>query len=184
MYVFMIMFSRFLLFAFLSVAFGKEYKAVDEVNLPNYMGKWYQIYGDAFDKVFQGNGRCSTAEYELLEDGRVSVFNKQLNKNDEVDSISGFAYYNEGDCCGYLTVELEGTRPAPYWILELGPLVDNKYEYSIVSDNLALSLFVLARNVDSYYKLYDAEVQKSLQEFGFTKSRNSPIAMNQTDCAF
>ena len=182
MYVSMFMFSTFLLFAFLAVAFGKEYKAVDEVDLPNYMGKWYQIYGDAFDKVFQGNGRCSTAEYELLEDGRVSVFNKQLNKNDEVDSIPGFAYYSEGDCCGYLTVELQGTQPAPYWILELGPLVDNKYEYSIVSDNMALSLFVLARDVDIFYKLYDTDVQKSLQEFGFTKSRNSPIAMNQTDC--
>lgn len=184
MYVSIIMLSRLLLFAFLAIAFGNEYKAVDDVDLPKYMGKWYQMYGDTFDKLFQGNGRCSTAEYELLEDGRVSVFNKQLDKNDEVDSIPGFAYYNDGDCCGYLTVELKGTQPAPYWILELGPIVDDKYDYSVVSDNFALSLFVLARNVDDFYRLYDAGVQKSLQDFGFTKSRNSPIAMNQTDCAF
>lgn len=180
----MMMFSRLLFVAFLAIALAKEYKAVDEVILPQYMGKWYQIYGDAFDKLFQGKGRCSTADYELLEDGRVSVFNKQIDKDDQIDSIPGFAYYSDGNCCGYLTVELQGTQPAPYWILELGPLVDDKYDYSIVSDNMALSLFVLARDVDSYYKLYDTEVQKSLQEFGFTKSRNSPIVMNQTDCTF
>ena len=99
-----------------------------------------------------------------------------------MDAIPGFAYYSEGDCCGYLTVELKDLKPAPYWILELGPIVEDNYQYSIVSDNLALSLFVLARNVDDFYKTYDSTVLNSLKEFGFTKPWNSPKAMNQTDC--
>ena len=103
-------------------------------------------------------------------------------KNDEYDSISGSAYYQDGDCCGYLTVLLDGTPEAPYWVLELGPIVDGLYDYSIVSDSKALSLYVLARNVDRFYKLYDKQVLESLQEFGFTKPINSPLTMNQTDC--
>ena len=148
------------------------------------MGKWYQVYGDKFNRIFQGNGQCSTAKYSLMDDGRVSVLNKQFDENDNLDTISGFAYYSEGDCCGYLTVELKGTKPAPYWVLELGPIVEDSYDYSIVSDNLALSLFVLARDVDTFYKLYDTNVLESLKGFGFTKPWNSPTIMNQTDCGF
>ena len=178
------MFSTLLLFAFFALINGKEYKAVDEVDLTKYMGKWYQVYGDGFNNIFQGGGHCSTAEYSLLEDGRVSVLNKQLDENDKIDGITGFAYYGEGDCCGYLTVELKDLKPAPYWILELGPIVSDNYQYSIISDNLALSLFVLTRDVDEFYKSYDTTVLESLKEFGFTKPWNSPKTMNQTDCVF
>lgn len=176
------MFSTFILLTFFLTINGKSYKAVDEIDFTKYMGKWYQVYGDQFNSLFQGNGHCSTAEYALMEDNRVSVFNKQFDENNNLDTIPGFAYYGEGDCCGYLTVELKGTKPAPYWVLELGPIVGGNYEYSIVSDNLAFSLFVLARDVDTFYKLYDNTVLESLKEFGFTKSWNSPKIMNQTDC--
>ena len=81
-----------------------------------------------------------------VEDGQVFVTNKQI-RDDLQDSITGYAYYKNDDCCGYLTVKLDGTPEAPYWILELGPIVNDYYEYSIVSDNIALSLYVLARNV-------------------------------------
>ena len=52
------MFCTFLLFAFFSVIYGMDYKAVDELDLTKYMGKWYQVYGDKFNRIFQGNGRC------------------------------------------------------------------------------------------------------------------------------
>lgn len=169
-----------ILLYFSSFCFSKEYKAVDDLNLPNYMGKWYQVYKDKFDNVFQKNGICSTAEYTLDKD-IVKVFNKQI-RNGEYDSITGIAYYSDDDCCGYLTVELQGQSPAPYWVLELGPIVDNKYDYSIVSDNKAISLFVLTRDVDRFYKLYQEQVDASLKDFGFTKAYNKPEIMNQTNC--
>ena len=78
---------------------------------------------------------------------------------------------------------LENNPEAPYWVLELGPVVDNYYDYSIVSDNNALSLFVLTRNVDRFYELYNDDVLISLDEFGFNKLYNSPIEMNQTNCS-
>ena len=91
-------------------------------------------------------------------------------------------YYDNDDCCGYLTVELKDQSPAPYWVLELGPIVDDLYDYSIVSDNNAISLFVLTRDVDRFYKLYQGIVDESLKEFGFTKPYNKPEIMNQTNC--
>ena len=58
------MYSILLLcFLFLST-YAIEYKPVDEVNLTQYMGHWYEVYGDNFDILFQGNGKCSTADYE------------------------------------------------------------------------------------------------------------------------
>lgn len=169
-----------ILLYFSSFCFSKEYKAVDDLNLPNYMGKWYQVYKDTFDNVFQKNGICSTAEYTLDKD-IVKVFNKQIT-NDEYDSITGIAYYSDDDCCGYLTVQLKDQSPAPYWVLELGPIVDDLYDYSIVSDNKAISLFVLTRDVDRFYKLYQEQVDASLKDFGFTKAYNKPEIMNQTNC--
>ncbi len=175
------MFALIVLLCSISCCFSKEYKAVDELNIPQYMGKWYQVYKDKFDNVFQKNGICSTAEYVLGEDNIVKVLNKQITNN-KYDSITGIAYYDNDDCCGYLTVELKDQSPAPYWVLELGPIVDDLYDYSIVSDNNAISLFVLTRDVDRFYKLYQGIVDESLKEFGFTKPYNKPEIMNQTNC--
>lgn len=172
-----------LLLTLFCISYAKEYKAVDELNLDYYIGRWYQVYQDKFNRLFQGNGRCATADYAIVDTNNVSVYNQQINnKNDEYDSIAGSAFYKDGDCCGYLTVILDGAPQAPYWVLELGPVVDDLYDYSIVSDDKALSLFVLTRDVERYYKLYDKQVLESLNDFGFTKSINSPVVMNQTDC--
>ena len=174
---------RLLLFSLLlPYCFGKEYKAVDQLDLKSYMGKWYQVYGDNFNKVFQGNGKCATAEYSLLSANNVSVHNEQLSSNNKLETIDGYAYYKDNNTGGYLTVLLDGQMEAPYWVIELGPKVNNLYDYSIVSDNLKLSLFVLARDVNSFYKNYDTEVLVSLKEFGFTNFANKPIKMNQSDC--
>ena len=163
------------------VFFNKDYKAVDDLDLEKYSGKWYQVYQDNFNKLFQGNGKCSTATYKLTDDDKVSVFNEQIT-NDKYDTIAGYAYYKDNDCCGYLTVQLKGTPEAPYWVLELGPIVDDLYDYSIVSDDKALSLFVLTRDVDRFFKLYNDDVLASLNDFGFSKKYNFPKIMNQTDC--
>lgn len=177
------MFYNFLLFLFFVFTNAKDYKAVDELDVNMYTGKWYEVYEDNFDKLFQGMGRCATAEYELLNNGNISVFNKQIDVDNKIDTIAGVAYYNDDNCCGYLTVELVGQMPAPYWVLELGPVINNQYQYSIVSDNIGLSLFVLARNVDEFFKEYDNQVLESLKEYGFINPLNYPIKMVQNNCS-
>ena len=169
-----------ILFVTFSTLYSKEYKAVDELDLNKYVGSWYEVYGDNFDKTFQGNGKCVKAFYKF-NDYNVSVLNTQLDKNDNSDSITGFAYYKEGDTGGYLTVQLKDLPEAPYWIIELGPIYNDMYDYAIVSDNAKLSLFVLTRNVSRFYKEYDETVLNSLEDFGFNKLYNKPLEINQ-DC--
>ena len=117
-----------------------------------------------------------------MENKNISVLNKELDENGNFESITGVAFYKEGNCCGYLTVQLKDLSPAPYWVIELGPVVNNYYDYAIVSDNKAFSLFVLCRNVTDFFNTYNEDVLTSLQDFGFTKPWNSPKLMDQTNC--
>ena len=176
----MFMIYIFIILIIITISSSKEYKAVDELDLDKYVGRWYEVYGDRFDMTFQGNGKCVEAFYKF-NDYNVSVLNTQQDKNNNFDSITGFAYYKEGDSGGYLTVQLEDLPEAPYWIIELGPVYDNMYDYSIVSDNAQLSLFVLTRDVSRFKELYLDNVLSSLDDFGFNRFYNNPIEIDQ-DC--
>jgi len=155
-----------------------KYEAVEYLDLNKYIGTWYEVYGDNFDKTFQGNGKCVKAYYKF-NDFNVSVLNTQLDQNNLRDSISGYAYYKNNDTGGYLTVQLDDLPEAPYWVIQLGPIVNGSYDYSIVSDNFKLSLFVLARNVTRFYEQYEDIVLESLEKFGFTRFINSPYQIDQ-----
>ena len=65
----------------------------------------------------------------------LGLFEIPIDNKNKLDTISGFAYYKDGDTGGYLTVQLEDLPEAPYWVIELGPVVNDFYDYSIVSDN-------------------------------------------------
>jgi lysozyme C len=156
------------------------YKYVDKLDLTKYDGLWYEIYQDQFDNIFQKGASCVNAKYTLYENNTVGVLNSEI-KNGEVSSISGYAYYSDNNSGGQLTVNLNG-RDAAYWVVALGPIVNDKYEYSIVSDDKQLSLFVLARDVDTFMKKYDNEVLEIMKSLGFTKNINQPILVDQSSC--
>tara|TARA_B100001287_G_C22675390_1_gene527387 strand:- start:1712 stop:2746 length:1035 start_codon:yes stop_codon:yes gene_type:complete len=160
------------------------YQPVNYVDLSMYSGRWYQVYENYVDTTFQGKGNCSVADYTIIED-KVGVLNSQIDENGNVDQIRGYAFYEDDNSGGELSVKLAGVpRTAPYWIIELGPVVNNQYDYSIVSDNKRITLFVLARNVEDFYKKYDNEVKESLTDFGFNKKFNKPIKMEQDGCNY
>lgn len=161
------------------------YTYVSELNLTQYDGVWFEVYEDLFDETFQKGGRCVTAEYALLENGTVGVLNTEILPNGTESSITGSAYYKEGNEGGELTVDLVGTpAPAPYWVIELGPIVDDNYDYAIVSDNLRISLFVLARDVDRFFDRYKDNVLNSVENMGFSRKYNMPILVNQSSCEY
>lgn len=158
-----------------------------DVNLTMYVGRWYQMYGDraVFD-TFERNAVCATADYSLNDDGTVHVFN-----NEQVGGIDGpfsnaTATASATDNPGQFTVVFDGGAPfpAPYWVVALGPVVDDEYQYAIVTDNLQAGLFVLARDVANFNLQYDSEVQDLLKDLGFTNYINEPIAMLQEGCTY
>lgn len=157
-------FILFFLFLWTSSSFVNSSPIpVDKVDIDKYLGNWYQVYGAPTNAIFQGYGKCITAEYGVLPDGNVSVLNSQLNAKNELEQIAGYAYYKNVSEPGKLTVHLEGTPvDAPYWVVSLGESKNGQYQYSVITTPSGISLWVLARNVDVFMREYDAEVKQFL----------------------
>ena len=164
---------------------SEGYSYVEELDLNKYQGAWYEVYDDLFDETFQRRGTCVRADYNINDQGTIDVLNREVNHWGEIESIVGEAYYQEGNTGGDLTVDLEGTPfPAPYWVIELGPIVDNMYDYSIVSDDEQISMFVLARNVTRFLEKYNQSVLDHVKQMGFTELYNTPKLVVQTNCPY
>jgi lysozyme C len=163
----------------LSLQFSKAFNAnsfrgsknpdtVNELNVEQYLGNWYQTYGAPTNVIFQGYGKCLTAQYGLLDNGDVSVLNSQINSNGKLEQISGYAYYTNSSEPGKLTVHLDGVpTDSPYWVLKLGEVVNNQYQYAIISVPSGISLWVLTRDIETFYSKYDEEVKDYLEDNNF-----------------
>jgi lipocalin len=68
----------------------------------------------------------------------------------------------------------------------LGPVSEENglYSYSVVSDPLKATLFVLARNVSEFYTVWNATVWALLEELGFTGLLNYPLLTVQEGCTY
>jgi len=158
---------------------------VNVLDLDKYQGRWYQIYGNNFDQLFEKFASCITADYTLIPNGNVTVLNSQYEKTNGINQIEGYAYYgyntDSNSYPGELTVHLNGVpHDSPYWVYNLGPEVNGYYDWAIVSDPFKVSLFVLARDVDTYYDVYDNEVVKILNDYGF----NNLVNITHDDCQY
>ena len=151
---------------------------INELNINSYLGHWVQVYGAPTNTIFQGYGTCITADYGLLDNGYVSVLNSQLDKNKEIENINGYAYYKNISEPGQLTVHLDGVPvDTPYWIVKLGEIIDNQYQYSIITTPSGISLWVLTRDIDKFNKLYQYEVKDFLNKYNFKYT-----SIDQIDC--
>ena len=147
---------------------SKLLETVSDLDVNKYLGNWYQTYGAPTNVIFQGYGKCLTAQYGLLENENVSVLNSQLNTKNELEQISGYAYYTNTSEPGKLTVHLDGVPvDSPYWVVELGEVINEEYQYSIISVPNGPSLWVLARDISYFFKVDDYEVRKFLDEYSF-----------------
>lgn len=151
---------------------------VSKVSVSSYLGHWNQIYQAPTNVIFQGYGTCITADYGLLDNGNINVINTQLDENNEIEQITGYAYYKNASEPGKLTVHLEGVPvDSPYWIVKLGEIVDNQYQYSIITIPSGISLWVLVRDIDVFMKYYNKEVLDFLEQYDFKYT-----LVNQENC--
>lgn len=177
------------MYNFLSIAFFifniknfVAYKTVD-IDLQYYKGVWYQTYGDNFElTTFERDAYCVYANYTPITDNEFSILNAERK-----GSVDGEYEYIEGygkttDTSGELLIYLSGQTPAPYWVIKIGPIENDEYQYSVVSDPYKVGLYVLVRNVEEYYELYNDEVMLFLNDTGFNKLYNSPIQITQDGC--
>ena len=146
-------------------------QTVDFVDVDRYMGLWYEIasYPQFFNEGLVG----TTAEYTLLEDGRVEVFNRGFQDafDGPESTITGFATVKDETTNAKLNVRfpsvLGGLIPGAYWIIDLDEV---DYTYAVVSDPLRSSLFILCRTPTVDEAFLD-DLIADLAERGFDPDR-------------
>jgi len=166
---------------------------VPTLNVAQYLGLWYQMAADQIVySTFEKDAYCATALYGANGDGTISVHNYATisSPTGSVYTIDGYAYQtNAAEKPGQLKVVFNSDDavpfPAPYWILQLGPVnANDQYDWAIVSDSFSSTLFVLARDVTTFNNKYKADVYKTVTDLGFT-GRTAPIdTYHGADCVY
>jgi apolipoprotein D and lipocalin family protein len=161
---------------------------VPSLNVTQYLGTWYQMYSDlVVNQTFEKNSFCVAAQYGLFPNGSISVHNTARigGVDGTLNEIFGYANCPDSSKPGQLQVTLfGGLSNAPYWVLALGPVEHDLYQYSIVSDPFLATLFVLSRDPQDFYTRFDSKVLSQLTALGFTKFYNKPTATTQTGCTY
>ncbi len=143
--------------------------------LKSYLGIWYQV-ATSRSTALLGTGvefTNVTAEYKLLNNSDISVYNSGYTKNKTFTSIKGYSYI-KGKSQTRRKLHFDGVPvDGNYWIVKLGPIHSNNYQYAIVSGPLTrffgtrFSLYVLARNVEDYKNKYENEVKQWCKKNNF-----------------
>jgi apolipoprotein D and lipocalin family protein len=126
-------------------------KTVAEVDLNQYIGKWYEI--GSIPQFFNLGCYCTTAEYDFLENGNIRVFNscRLGGPNGILNTILGQARPQRGTTGNSkLEVKFNASPWAPYWIIELSP----DYSYAVVTDPARGTYFILSRTKEISEELY------------------------------
>jgi len=118
-----------------------ELTTVSHVDLNRYLGKWYEI--SAIELWFERNCYGVTANYSLLDDGRIKVVNT-CNKGSldgQLKVANGKAKVVDKESNSKLKVTFFWPFYGDYWIVELG----ENYEYAVVGSPDRESLWILSR---------------------------------------
>ncbi len=144
-----------------------EVKTVPHVDLDRYQGKWYEVA--RLPNRFQSDCAGSTADYEVRDDGKVSVLNTCYTEGGEVRTIRGSARPVD-ETNARLVVRFDGLFfklfswliKANYWILELDP----DYRYVVVGSPDRKYLWMLSREPEMEESLY-RDLTTRVQAQGF-----------------
>lgn len=134
-----------------------RFKAVENFELPRYLGTWYEIA--RLDHSFERGLVKVTAEYSMREDGKVRVLNRgyNLGKN-EWKKAEGKAKFKGDSNTGWLKVSFFGPFYADYIILALD---QEEYRYALVAGPNTSYLWILSRTPTLEEKIVEELVSKA-----------------------
>jgi lipocalin len=139
-----------------------DIKTVDNFNITKYTGTWHQVYDNNYNKLFINNVSCVRHHYQSDFDTLVHI--SYLKQDENIfQKDSGVLKLNNDTTSGQLKISLDSQLlDNDYFITKLGPVIDDEYQYAIVTDSFKLSLYVLARNINYFFDNYDDEVTNFL----------------------
>ena len=153
----------FFLFLFLSscVSIPDGITPVTPFAADNYLGKWYEIA--RLDHSFERGLSDITADYSLASDGEIKVINRGYAiAEKQWQQAEGKAYFVDKPDVGYLKVSFF----EPFYSAYIVILLDENYQYALVTSSSKSYLWILARQP----KLSAAVQEKLLKkaaELGF-----------------
>ena len=144
---------------------NKSLETVTSVDLSRYVGQWYEIarLPNRFEK------KCAdsvTANYTLMDDGRIKVVNRCRKKSGEFTTATGKAKVVDKKSNAKLKVTFFWPFYGDYWILDLGL----NYEYAVVGDPSRKFLWILSRKPTMEEADYQ-NILARMQARGFDISR-------------
>ena len=140
---------------------------VDRVEIPRYMGVWYEIA--SYPQWFSRNCFNTSATYTLRSDGNVDVLN-QCHKGSPtgvLKSAKGVAYVANTDTNAELKVSFFWPFYGDYWIVELG----EDYEYAVVSEPGRSTLWILSRTTEMEKSKLESLLERLANVHGFDLSK-------------
>ena len=157
----------------------KPIDTVSVVDVPRYLGRWNQVATSRSTR-FLGTGVAFSnvsAEYTVNNNdyNNILVYNSGLNGRDEYTFIEGYTYVDmKFNCSSKRKLHFDGVPfDGNYWIVKLGPIIDDKYQYAVVSGPVTgffgtrFSLYVLARDRKEYKEKYEKDVKKWCKKNNF-----------------
>ena len=150
-------------------------KTEPTIILKNYIGLWNQVATSRSTALLGTGARFTnvTAEYGVINNSTISVYNSGYNAKKQFTNISGYSYIN-GASQTKRKLHFDGVPvDGNYWIVKLGPIHENTYRYAIISGPLTrffgtrFSLYVLARDVGEYKAHYENEVTQWCKQNNF-----------------
>ena len=129
-------------------------ETVEYVDVERYMGLWYEIA--RFPNRFEEDCEATTAEYELRDNGRVSVTNscRQGSVDGDLDVANGRARIVNERTNAELKVSFFGPFWGDYWVIGLA----DDYSLAMVGEPSGRYLWILAREPE----ISDEALQHSL----------------------
>lgn len=154
------------------VGSATDLETVEFVDVARYAGKWYEIA--SYPASFQRGCAGTTAEYTLLPDGRVQVFNRcnTGSLDGPEQSILGYARVRDTATNAKLGVSFDpwGLFEGAYWIIDLDP----DYQWAVVGEPSRTFLWILSRSPQLDAATYE-QIIAALPAKGYDPSR-----LNQT----
>lgn len=141
-------------------------QVVPEVDLPRYMGTWYEIA--RLPNRFEEGCVAARARYDLLPNGTVEVINecRLYGFDGPVRTARGTATVVDEETKAKLKVSFFWPFYGKYWIIELGA----EYDYAVVGHPGRKYLWILSRAPHMDETLY-RRIVGTLAARGFDTSR-------------
>lgn len=159
-------------------------KAVDELDLNKFVGRWYQIKESPVSRFLNGNTDCNTQDYKMLDNGTLgATWSGNKQKTSDIVQQCGNLYMPDSKHPGNLRLRLFGTKlplEIPFDVIALSSQKAKRYNWAIITDTLNSSLFVVVRDLskakdDDFMK----QINNQLEELGFNKPWNKPSNVKQ-----